>query len=198
MTDPTSMTKPDTIALAPGYHIPRIIRGGWQLAGDHGEVDRVAAVHATPADFERMRSAVAMSEETSAMPRKGRVTNALAQRMTVASTRFNIAVARATQNSIIVQMMEVMMRRMELVRTLAVLALPDIATSTRTLAKSLEAIESGDPARIDAATAERIEILEAAWQRVSQKPPRRRLLSPPPARARRAPPSGQRRETSGV
>lgn len=143
-------------------------------------VARMAALHATPADFERMRSAVELSELTSAMPRKGRVSNEVAQRMTVASTRFNIAVARATQNSIIVQMMEVMMRRMELVRTLAVRALPDIALSTQTLKKSLEAIESRDPERIDHATAERIEILEAAWQRVSGKPARHRPLSPEP------------------
>lgn len=34
----------ETTQLAPGYTIPRIIRGGWQLAGGHGEVDRVRAV----------------------------------------------------------------------------------------------------------------------------------------------------------
>lgn len=143
-------------------------------------VARMAALHATPADFERMRSAVDLSEQTSAVPRKGRVSNEVAQRMTVASTRFNIAVARATQNSIIVQMMEVMMRRMELVRVLAVRALPDIALSTQTLKKSLEAIESRDPARIDRATAERIQILEGAWQRVSGKVAQHRQLSPEP------------------
>jgi len=31
-------------ALRPGYRISRVIRGGWQLAGGHGEVDREAAV----------------------------------------------------------------------------------------------------------------------------------------------------------
>ncbi|MEO3388583.1 aldo/keto reductase [Mesorhizobium sp. CAU 1741] len=30
--------------LAPGYEISRVIRGGWQLAGGHGAVDRHAAV----------------------------------------------------------------------------------------------------------------------------------------------------------
>ncbi len=34
----------ETIELAPGYRIPRIIRGGWQLAGGHGAVDRERAV----------------------------------------------------------------------------------------------------------------------------------------------------------
>ncbi len=34
----------ETIELAHGYRIPRIIRGGWQLAGDHGEVDRERAL----------------------------------------------------------------------------------------------------------------------------------------------------------
>jgi aryl-alcohol dehydrogenase-like predicted oxidoreductase len=30
--------------LAPGYAVSRLIRGGWQLAGGHGEVDRARAV----------------------------------------------------------------------------------------------------------------------------------------------------------
>jgi aryl-alcohol dehydrogenase-like predicted oxidoreductase len=33
-----------SVELAPGYRIPRVIRGGWQLAGDHGPVDRARAV----------------------------------------------------------------------------------------------------------------------------------------------------------
>lgn len=32
--------KPDLIELRPGYSISRVIRGGWQLAGGHGPVDR--------------------------------------------------------------------------------------------------------------------------------------------------------------
>ena len=31
-------------ALRPGYRVSRVIGGGWQLAGGHGEVDRAAAV----------------------------------------------------------------------------------------------------------------------------------------------------------
>jgi aryl-alcohol dehydrogenase-like predicted oxidoreductase len=31
-------------SLAPGYRIARVIRGGWQLAGDHGPVDRERAL----------------------------------------------------------------------------------------------------------------------------------------------------------
>ena len=34
----------ETTQLAPGYNIPRIIRGGWQLAGGHGQVDHARAV----------------------------------------------------------------------------------------------------------------------------------------------------------
>ncbi len=34
----------ETFKLAPSYHIPRLIRGGWQLAGDHGDVDRARAI----------------------------------------------------------------------------------------------------------------------------------------------------------
>lgn len=30
---------PETIEIAAGYSIPRVVRGGWQLAGDHGTVE---------------------------------------------------------------------------------------------------------------------------------------------------------------
>jgi len=33
-----------TAELAPGYRISRVIKGGWQLAGDHGPVDPAAAI----------------------------------------------------------------------------------------------------------------------------------------------------------
>jgi len=38
------MAQIEHFELAPGYRIPRVIRGGWQLAGDHGAVDRERAV----------------------------------------------------------------------------------------------------------------------------------------------------------
>jgi aryl-alcohol dehydrogenase-like predicted oxidoreductase len=34
----------DTTLLRPGYRISRIIKGGWQLAGDHGAVERERAI----------------------------------------------------------------------------------------------------------------------------------------------------------
>jgi aryl-alcohol dehydrogenase-like predicted oxidoreductase len=34
----------DTVALAPGHRISRIVKGGWQLAGGHGAIDRRASV----------------------------------------------------------------------------------------------------------------------------------------------------------
>ncbi len=36
------MTFDERTVLAPGYEISRVIRGGWQLAGDHGPVDHAA------------------------------------------------------------------------------------------------------------------------------------------------------------
>ena len=45
MSAPAQAVPPvQTVEIAPGYRIPRIIRGGWQLAGDHGPVDRARAV----------------------------------------------------------------------------------------------------------------------------------------------------------
>lgn len=42
-----------TFELAPGYRISRLIRGGWQLAGGHGPVDRERAIGDMAAFVER-------------------------------------------------------------------------------------------------------------------------------------------------
>jgi len=42
------MAEVETLELAPGYRIPRIIRGGWQLAGDHDGVDPERALTDMP------------------------------------------------------------------------------------------------------------------------------------------------------
>ena len=42
----------ETRELAPGYAISRVIRGGWQLAGGHGPVDRARAVEDLAAAFD--------------------------------------------------------------------------------------------------------------------------------------------------
>ena len=39
-----SLATPSRVALAPGYTIARVVKGGWQLAGGHGAVDRAAAI----------------------------------------------------------------------------------------------------------------------------------------------------------
>ncbi len=41
-----------TYALRPGYEISRVIRGGWQLAGGHGPIDRGQAVDDLTAAFD--------------------------------------------------------------------------------------------------------------------------------------------------
>ncbi|MBA4326706.1 MAG: FadR family transcriptional regulator [Polaromonas sp.] len=140
------------------------------------QVARMAAAYGTPADFKAMHDAVAVSAAAGAPYRRKRITQEGVELMTIASTRFNLAVARATQNSVIVQMMEILLRRMEPVRMLALAELPDITLSTRTLMNSLAAIESGDPELIDKATRERVGLLEAAWERATGKKLRRRPL----------------------
>lgn len=148
-------------------------------------VARLAAAYGTAADFQAMHEAVALSHEAGAPFRRRRISQQGLELMTIASTRFNIAVARATQNSVIVQMMELLLRRMEPVRMHALSELEDVHVSTRTLANSLAAIESGDPELIDQATYERIGLLEAAWERATGRRLRRRprLVAAPAAAA---------------
>ena len=42
----------ETREIAPGYAVSRVIRGGWQLAGGHGEIDRARAVDDLLAAFD--------------------------------------------------------------------------------------------------------------------------------------------------
>jgi aryl-alcohol dehydrogenase-like predicted oxidoreductase len=42
----------ETREIAPGYAITRLIRGGWQLAGGHGTIDRAQAVEDLLATFD--------------------------------------------------------------------------------------------------------------------------------------------------
>ena len=44
MTAPEKVGAVGTVELRPGYRISRVIKGGWQLAGDHGPVDPDRAV----------------------------------------------------------------------------------------------------------------------------------------------------------
>jgi aryl-alcohol dehydrogenase-like predicted oxidoreductase len=46
------MKQAQRIDLAPGYAISRVIKGGWQLAGGHGAVDRAAAIADMDAYFD--------------------------------------------------------------------------------------------------------------------------------------------------
>lgn len=38
------MSERTSVTIAPGYVIPRLIKGGWQLAGGHGTIDRAQAM----------------------------------------------------------------------------------------------------------------------------------------------------------
>lgn len=151
----------------PAEHIPEVIAARRLF---EPQVARLAARCATAADFGRMRAAVDLSFTVSQANRRRPVSHETALMMTIASTRFNIAVARATQNSVVVKMMEVLLRRMDAVRMAAIRGLDDISESARSLRESQLAIESGDVARIEAATAARIDLLELAWRRAGAAP----------------------------
>ncbi len=140
------------------------------------QVARMAAAFGTAADFQAMHAAVALSEEAARPFHHQRITAEGLQLMTLASTRFNIAMARATQNPMMVQIMELLLRRMEPVRMRALADLDDVRGSTNTLAESLAAIESGEPEFIDRATFSRIALLEQSWERATGKRLRRRPL----------------------
>jgi GntR family transcriptional regulator, transcriptional repressor for pyruvate dehydrogenase complex len=154
----------------PAEHIPAVLEARRLF---EPQVALMAAQRATMADRQRMRDAVALSFAVGQAHRERTVSHETALMMTIASTRFNIAVARATQNNVVMKMMDVLLRRMDAVRLAAIRGLDDITESAQSLRDSQQAIESGDKARIEAATAARIDLLERAWHRVSAGTPGR-------------------------
>lgn len=132
------------------------------------QVAWVASQRATPADLQRMQQAVELGFRVGRAHRGPGIDSDTALQLTMASTRFNIAVARATQNSVVVQIMGVLLRRMDSVRMRAIHGLHDINDSAQSLLNSLLAIQSRDRACIEQATAARIDLLESAWRRATE------------------------------
>jgi DNA-binding FadR family transcriptional regulator len=154
--------------------VPReLLRSGWEMRVSEvsgvlearrllePRVAQLAAVHATEADFARMRATIDRQRELAATKDFLRNEDLFLQ----LDLKFHLLIARATGNSTIVSLMRQLFRRLEIARDMAVHAatVPDWVIDVHE--RTIDAIRSADFARIDEVMDEHLSQLEQVWER---------------------------------
>jgi DNA-binding FadR family transcriptional regulator len=96
--------------------------------------------------------------------------------VSIADTRFHTAIARATRNPTIIEIMGILISRLEVVRELAIESLGAVPYVTSLHERTLAAIAGGDSNAIEATMDEHLSVLERAWEEQSGRP----LIRRPP------------------
>ncbi|MHB1345245.1 MAG: FadR/GntR family transcriptional regulator [Thermoleophilia bacterium] len=86
------------------------------------------------------------------------------ERFVLFELRFHMAVARATKNSMVVELMRALFKRLELVRDMAMHAPDEAGRAIDIHERTLAAICGGDPDAIDEAMDEHLAYLERLWE----------------------------------
>jgi GntR family transcriptional repressor for pyruvate dehydrogenase complex len=137
-------------------------------------VVQIASQYAEDDDFDRMREAIAFGRQ--ALPPSSTVKSSAEHinSIIIATMRFDLALARATRNGLIVRLMELLLQWVEPLRYRTLHARSDLALSIDLVEQMMEAVETADPAKIAAITERRLNILETALEEQTGRRLRRR------------------------
>lgn len=127
-------------------------------------VARTATQYAEEADFERMREAIRFGRE--ALP-PADVEKSSPQEIgavIIATMRFDLALAQATRNGLVLHLMELLLQWVEPMRHQTLHGRADLAYSLDLVETMMDAVASGDPQRTAAITEQRLGILEQALE----------------------------------
>ncbi len=147
-------------------------------------VAQLAAVHAGAADFEAMERTIAQQQKIAATAGGGIVAHE--DRFLALDQQFHLAIARATGNSTVVGLMRTLLRRLDIVRDMALHVPPTVEWSLDVHQQTVDAIRSGDMARIELVMDDHMAELERTWRGDSDPLPLREIpafLRPPGQRA---------------
>jgi GntR family transcriptional repressor for pyruvate dehydrogenase complex len=149
-------------------------------------VAQLAAVHAGPADFEVMERTIAQQLKIARAAGDGIGVVSHEDRFLALDHQFHLAIARATYNSTIVGLMRTLLRRLDIVRDMALHVPPTVEWSLDVHQQTVDAIRSGDMARIEVVMDDHMAELERTWRgdsalTVSREIPE--FLRPPGQRA---------------
>jgi GntR family transcriptional repressor for pyruvate dehydrogenase complex len=137
----------------------------------------IAAQYAEDEDFDRMRDALAFGRDS--LPpgsRKAPQPHDI-HSVIIATMRFDLAVARATRNRLIVNLMERLLHWVEPLRFKTLRSRDDLVLALELVEQMMEAIERGDPDRVATTTEQRLIILENALEAHSGRKLRRRRMN---------------------
>ncbi len=140
----------------------------------------LAACEATDRDFAALDAALAPARALGRIP-KTHAGEAAIDCLVLTAARFNVALGRATHNTTMAEMMDLLSRAMEPVRQVAVRQAPREALST--LEHTLSAVSTRDLVMIRQSIAIRLDHLEATWERLASrklKDMRRQVNAAPP------------------
>ncbi len=126
-------------------------------------VVQIAARYAGDDDFERLRAAIAFGRAS--LPAEGeKITPQAINLVIIATMRFDLALAEATRNLVVRQLMEQLLHWIEPLRHRTLHRPEDLALSLDLVDEMLEAIERADPDHIARITERRLSILENALE----------------------------------
>ncbi|WP_172745921.1 FadR/GntR family transcriptional regulator [Neorhizobium sp. T7_12] len=127
-------------------------------------VAQIASQYAEDADFDRMREAIRFGRDSLPPPEVTKSGPEHISSVIIASMRFDLALARATRNGLVLELMELLLQWVEPMRHKTLHSRADLVLSLELVETMMQAIESGDPAQIADITERRLGILENALE----------------------------------
>lgn len=127
-------------------------------------VAQIASQYAEDADFDRMREAIRFGRDSLPLPEVTKSSPEHISSIIIASMRFDLALARATRNGLVLELMELLLQWVEPMRHRTLHTRADLVLSLELVETMMQAIESGDPVQIAEITERRLGILEDALE----------------------------------
>jgi GntR family transcriptional regulator, transcriptional repressor for pyruvate dehydrogenase complex len=137
-------------------------------------VAQIASQYAEDNDYDRMREAIAFGNGSLPKPSARTINPDHVHSTIIATMRFDLALARATRNGLVVRLMDLLLHWVEPLRYKTLHTRADLALALDLVERMMEAIENGDPAKIADITEQRLIILERALEEQSGRRLRRR------------------------
>ncbi len=126
-------------------------------------VVQIATRYAGDDDFERLRAAVIFGR-ANLPPETERITPEAINLVIIATMRFDLALAEATRNAMVRQLMNQLLQWIEPLRHRTLHERQDLVLSLDLVDEMLEAIERADPEQLERITERRLSILETALE----------------------------------
>jgi GntR family transcriptional repressor for pyruvate dehydrogenase complex len=137
-------------------------------------VAQIASQYAEDDDYDQMQEAIAFGRGSLPKPSAKSVTPDHVHTTIIATMRFDLALARATRNGLLVRLMDLLLHWVEPLRYKTLHTRADLALALELVQKMMEAIENGDPSKIADITEQRLCILENALEEQTGRRLRRR------------------------